>query len=209
MAGLNLPMNRSAGRRMGSAAVSVPRLLMSWEDWLTFAFALTAFLAVAVSIQRAGWVDNMPKVVPTVMAGLLVGLFAARLRFPQWLLHPVALAIGAVVVVYAAQHYADGVTLADRLTDFRVRMHEWYLVVRAGDISNDNLPFVTLVHGICFVAAYMGAWSIFRWHNPWFALVPIGFVLLANVSFEKGHPTGTLVVFLFGGILLILEGQQG
>ncbi len=203
MAGLNLPMNRSAGRRMGAAAVSVPRVLMSWEDWLTFAFALIAFLAVAVSIQQAGWVDNMPKVVPTVMAGLLAGLFAARLRFPKLLLHPAALAIGVVVVVYAAQQYADGVTLADRMADFRVRMHEWYLVVKAGDISNDNLPFVTLVHAISFLAAYMGAWSIFRWHNPWFALVPIGIVLLANVSFQKGHPTGTLVFFLFGGILLI------
>ena len=78
MAELNLPMNQSAGRRLGSAAVSVPRLLMSWEDWLTFAFALIAFLAVSASIQQADWVDHMPKVVPTVGAGLLAGLFASR-----------------------------------------------------------------------------------------------------------------------------------
>ena len=62
MAGMNVPMNRSAGRRFGTAAVTAPRLLMSWEDWLTFAAALIAFIALAVSIQDAHWVRNMPAI---------------------------------------------------------------------------------------------------------------------------------------------------
>jgi len=203
MAELNLPMKRTTGQRLGSAAISAPRLVMSWEDWLTFAIAFVTFVSVGVSIDRAEWVPNMPAVWPTIVAGLLVGLFASRIRLPGVVIQPVALALGAIVVVLAVQSYADGLTFGDRLADFRVRMVEWYDVVRAGDISNDNLPFVTLVHTATFLSAYMAAWSIYRWHNAWLAVVPGGVVLLSNISFMRGQPSGAFVVFLFGAILLL------
>lgn len=203
MAELNLPMKRTTGGRLGSAAISAPRLVMSWEDWLTFAMAFVTFVSVGVSIDRAEWVPNMPEVWPTIVAGLIVGLFASRIRLPGVVIHPVALALGAAVVVLAAQSFSDGLTFSDRLVDFRVRMVEWYHVVRAGDISNDNLPFVTLVHTVTFLSAYIAAWSIYRWHNAWIAIVPGGAVLLANISLMRGQPSGAFVVFLFGAILLL------
>lgn len=205
MAGINPAMERSAGRRIGSAAVSAPRLVMSWEDWLTFVAAIVTFLSVAVSIQQADWVrpDRMPPLVPTALAGLLIGMLAARLRMPAAVIHPVALTIGLVVVVLAAQSFADGDTLSQRLADFRLRMDEWWTVVRAGDISNDNLPFVALVHALCFLATYIACWAIYRWHNAWIAVVPGGVILLANISFLSGQPSGAFIFFLFGAIVLI------
>jgi len=203
MAGLNPTLQRSIGRRIGSAAITVPRLLMSWEDWLTFAAAVVTFLSVAFSIQQANWVPRMPAILPTVVSGLLIGLFAARIRFTVVVIQPVALALGLGVVILAATSYADGVGFAERFGDFRLRMDEWFAVVRAGDISNDNLPFVALVHAVAWLAAYLGAWSIFRWHNAWLAIVPGGIVLLANISFLKGHPSGAFLVFTFGAIMLI------
>ncbi len=203
MASINPPMQRPASRRIGSAALKAPRLVMSWEDWLTFAAAVITFTAVGISLQQAHWVDNMPPFVPTAIAGLLIGMIAARVRYYAAAIHPVALLLGAVVVVLAAQSYADGVTLSERLTDFRIRMEEWYQVVRAGDISNDNLPFVTLVHSLTFLATYFAAWCLFRWHNAWLAVIPSGVILLTNISFLDGKPSGTFVVFLFGAIVLI------
>ncbi len=67
MAGINVPLERSAGRRIGQFAISAPRVVMSWEDWLTFAIAAIAFMSVAVSIDNAHWVKNMPTMVPAVM----------------------------------------------------------------------------------------------------------------------------------------------
>lgn len=203
MAELNLPMNRPVGRRMTSAAVNAPRLVMSWEDWLTLVAAIVAFVAIAVSIQQAEWVERMPPLVPTAMAGLVIGLFAARVHVPIFVSWPAALLLGAVVVVLAAQQYADGLTLSERLEDFRVRMEEWWHVVRAGDISNDNLPFVTLVQAVTFLAAFLASWSIYRWQNAWLAVIPGGIVLLANISFLKGQPSAAFIVFLFGAIVLI------
>jgi hypothetical protein len=92
---------------------------------------------------------------------LLIGMVAARIRFPSAAIHPVAVLLGAALVVLVVQTYAEGATLTDRLHDFRVRMHEWYVVVRDGDISNDNLPFITLVHSVMWLSAYIAAWSIY------------------------------------------------
>ena len=176
---------------------------MSWEDWLTFAAAVVTFLAVAVSLEQANWVRRMPDFPPTAIAGLLVGMVAARIRYHAAAIHPIALLFGAVIVVMATQPFADGVTLGERLSDYRFRMVEWYHVVRAGDISNDNLPFVVLVHALIFLATYFAAWSLFRWRNAWLAVVPSGVILLTNISFLRGKPSDAFVVFLFGAIILI------
>lgn len=204
MASINPTMERpAASRRIGSAALRAPRLVMSWEDWLTFAAAVITFVSVAVSLQQANWVNDMPPFVPTAVAGLLIGMVAARVRYYAAVIHPVGLLLGAVIVVLAAQSYADGATLSERLADTRIRMQEWYQVVTAGDISNDNLPFVTLVHALTFLATYFAAWCLFRWHNAWLAVVPSGIILLTNISFLKGQPSGAFVVFLFGAMVLV------
>ncbi|MEX1103632.1 MAG: hypothetical protein WED87_05260 [Dehalococcoidia bacterium] len=202
MAGLNPSMERAAGR-LGSAGLPRPRLLMTWEDWLTFGAALMTFLAVSISIQQADWVRDMPPGVPTAMGGLLIGMVAARIRFPSAAIHPIAVLLGALLVILVVQTYAEGATLADRLEDFRIRMHEWYVVVREGDISNDNLPFITLVHSVMWLSAYVAAWSIYRWHSPWLAVVPGGAVILANIAFLDGQPSAAFVAFLFGALWLI------
>jgi hypothetical protein len=176
---------------------------MTWEDWLTFGAAVMTFLAVSISIQQADWVRDMPAVVPTALGGLLIGMVAARVRFPSAAIHPIAVALGAILVILVVQTYAEGATIADRLEDFRIRMHEWYIVVREGDISNDNLPFITLVHSVMWLSAYVAAWSIYRWHSPWLAVIPGGAVILANIAFLDGQPSAAFVAFLFGALWLI------
>ena len=203
MASINPPLERPASRRIGAAALRAPRLVMSWEDWLTFFAAVITFLSVSVSLEQAKWVPNMPSFVPTTLAGLLIGMVSARIRYYAAAIHPISLLLGAIVVVLAVQSYADGVTMGERLSDFRVRMQEWYNVVRAGDISNDNLPFVALVQSLLFLATYFAAWCLFRWHNAWLAVVPSGVILLTNISFLDGKPAGAFIIFLFGAIILI------
>ncbi len=203
MATINPSMERPAARRIGSAALKAPRFVMSWEDWLTFAAAVITFLAVAISLEQAEWVPNMPPFAPTAVAGLLIGMVSARVRYYAAAIHPFGLLLGAIIVVLASQSYADGVTFGERLGDFRVRMQEWYNVVRAGDISNDNLPFVTLVQTLLFLSTYFAAWCLFRWHNAWLAVIPSGVILLTNISFLDDNPSGAFVIFLFGAIVLI------
>lgn len=203
MAGVNVRATATPRRRFGEKAASAPLLVMSWEDWLTFAAALVAFVSIAISIQQAHWVDSMPPLVLTAMGGLLIGMLAARVHRKAYAIHPIALVLGVAVVLLVVQTYADGSNIVERLGDFRTRMREWVDVIRAGDISNDNLPFVTLVHGVCFLCAYLASWSLFRWRNAWLAVIPGAIVLLANIAFLDGQPSGTFIIFLFGALVLV------
>ena len=206
MAGMSPTLQSTASRRV-NAAINAPRWLMSWEDWLTFAAALVTFIAIAVSIQQARWVPGMPAVVPTMVSGLVIGLVAARLRFPSPVIHLAALALGLAVVAFMTQQYADGANVADRLADTRLRLVDWWHVVRANEISNDRLPFVAIVQAVSFLAAYLATYVIYRWNNPWLAILPGGVVLLANVALQKGEPTAALLVFLFGAMFLIARSH--
>lgn len=203
MAGMNVPMNRSAGQRLGTAAVRAPRVVMSWEDWLTLGAAIVCFIAVAYSIEHARWVREMPSVFPASALGLVIGMAAARIRVHGLVSHPIAVALGLAIVVLGVQNYADGATLSERLADTQARMHEWWIVVRANEISNDNLPFVFLVHSIVYLTAYLAAYSIYRWHTPWVAVLPGGLVILANLGFQRGQESGAFLFFIFGAIVLV------
>lgn len=203
MARLEAPIQQTQAARLRNAAISAPRLLMSWEDWLTLVPAIVVYIAIAVAIQQADWVRNFPSLAPTVIGGLVVGLLAARTRGSELLVQPIALLLGAIVITLAVQEYADGASLVDRVADIRIRMQEWWGVVRAGDISNDNLPFVLLVHALGFLGAYMAAWAIFRWRNVWLAVVPAGIGLLVIIATTNGQPSSAFLLFSIGSLLLI------
>lgn len=203
MAELNLPGQRSLGRRIGTTAVTAPRVLLSWEDWFTLAALAVCALSVAASVQQGEWVPGMPPLVPTAGAGLVAGLLAARIRLHWSVLHLAGLVVGATTVLLAAQSYADGATFFDRVADVHFRMEEWYQVVVAGDISTDNLPFVIFVHAATYAGLYVATWVTFRWHNPWFALIPGGVVLLLNISLIKGQPSAPFFFYLLGGLVLL------
>ncbi len=111
MASISPPLQQPASRRIGTAALRVPRLVMSWEDWLTFAAAVITFSAVGVSLQQAHWVDGMPAFVPTAIAGLLIGMVAARVKYYAAVIHPVALMLGVVVVVLGALSMVVGMSV--------------------------------------------------------------------------------------------------
>ena len=202
----------STGARIGSVAARAPRWLMSWEDWFTLVPALMVYIALAIAVQEAEWVRRFPSLIPTVIGGLVVGLFATRIRAPQLVKHPLAIAAGAIIVMLVAQEYADGASIADRISDMRIRMEEWWTIVRAGDVSNDNLPFVLMVHGLGFLGTYVAAWAIFRWRNAWLAVLPAGIGLLVIIATTDGKPSVPFLVFAIGALFLLarmhLQRQQ-
>ena len=72
-----------------------------------------------------------------------------------------------------------------------------------GGISNDDLPFIVLVVAATYLAAYLAAWSIFRWYNAWLGLIPGGLALLTNISYLPGQHSMPLLIYLFCSILLV------
>jgi len=177
--------------------------LFSWEDVITFGIVLVLFLSVVGSIDSAEWVDEMPSLYPLALAGLLLGLLLARLRTNEVLAHLLALLVGAGACLLTLLFVLPGDGPAARVDNLVDRMHAWLSAAFSGGISTDTLPFVVLVVGLTWLAAYASAWSIFRWHNAWLGLVPGGLALLTNISYLPDQFSPAFVVFLFGAVLLV------
>lgn len=190
----------------------VARRLTAWEDWLTFVITVLVFLAVALSIQNASGVENMPPLVLVGFLALVVGMFLARSSLNQLLAHLVGLALGAAVVLWQALTVVEGGSLGARVDDLYLRMSHFFDVARDGLISNDTLPFVILVVGLTWLGTYFFAWSVFRWHNGWLGIIPGGAGLFTTFFYQHTQESGSardfsflFVLFAFGSLLLVMR----
>jgi transglutaminase-like putative cysteine protease len=182
-----------------------PAWLTDWEAWITFGLVLIVFLSVSRSVDNARWVQDMPSLTGLSFIALCAGLLLARVRAPEVILHVLALVLGALVVLWLTLHFIDGETLRVSLAQFKHRWAAWIGAVRHNEPTSDNMPFVVLVLGFTWITAYLASWSIFRWRNAWVALIPGGIGLLTNISYLPGQHSFEFIIFLFGGMLLVMR----
>jgi transglutaminase-like putative cysteine protease len=179
--------------------------LSHWEAWLTFGLVMITFLSVAHSIESAHWVQDMPSIMLVSFLALLTGFVFSRIHINEVFLHLLAFLTGVPIVVGLALSYMGETSLQLGLAHFWSRFGDWIDVVRSGGITSDNMPFVTLVLALAWIASYLSSWAIFRWHNAWVALIPGGMGLLTNISYLPGQFSADFVVYLFGAMLLVMR----
>ncbi len=177
------------------------------EEAITFGLTFVALIAAITSIQRADWVPEMPNLGTVAAMSLLGGWLLARTRINGWLLHLVGIPLGIAYATYevaGALRLATGTpdTIEARLRVLWERNADWVRALREGAFSTDPIPFVLMVVVATWALAYLAAWAVARWRNPWLALMPGAIALLTNISYLPGQPAAELVVFLFAAILL-------
>ncbi len=176
-----------------------------WEDWLTLLITMIVFLSVVHSVDSARWVSDMPSLYPLGLAGLLAGYLLSRVKWSQLLLHPISLFIGATLVYLQLIAIIPGHSPYVRTEALVGRMHEWWSAATQNGVSSDSLPFIVLTLVLLWLGTYFSSWAIFRWHNPWFGLIPGGTALMWNISFIPGQFSYSFVVFVFGAVLLVMR----
>lgn len=206
--------------------------LTYWEDLLTFVLLAASQTAFALSIANADWVDEMPDLTVAAWAGMLIGVLLARLhtsagwfaydparsavlsrvRWSAWWLFPAGLALGAVASVAMVMHTMElGDPLAmgveARWSELWARLKDWGEALIFGGVSSDPMPFVLLMVFVTWIVPYLAGWAVFRWRNPWLALVPAGVGILTNISYLPGQPSIAFILFLFAAILLFTRLQ--
>lgn len=199
------PVSTAPEPRPAPVKFRLPGWITDWESWLTFGLVLMVFLSVAQNIDSARWVPRMPSLTGISFLALFTGLLLARVRVPEVILHLFALAIGALVVFWLTLNFIDEPTLRESVSAFGSRWQAWIGVVRRGEPTTDNMPFVMLVLALGWIAAYLSSWSIFRWRNAWLALIPGGIALLTNISYLPSQFSASFVFFLFGAMLLVMR----
>jgi hypothetical protein len=176
--------------------------LTGWEDWLTFLIAYLALLGVALSIQAAEWVEDMPSLALMGLLGLLCAFLLARSAIPAILSHLLSVVFGGLAILWQLLSTVPGDDWPARWDVFYARMEHWFDVASRGGISNDTLPFVVLIVSLTWLSAYVFGWSVFRWQNPWLGLLPGGGALFANFTFSD--QLSMLALLYLGGALLLV-----
>ena len=193
-------------RREDTAPAEQPlSAMIPWEDWLTFAITTLVFMSVVASVDSANWVSGMPSLYPIGFSALVVGYAMSRVRLPELLLHAIALLVGATLLFAQILAIIPGRTPFARTDHLLDRMHSWWSAVTQNGISGDTLPLIVLMLVLTWLGAFISSWAIFRWRNAWLGLVPGGIALMWNISFIPGQFSYAFVVFLFGGVLLIMR----
>jgi transglutaminase-like putative cysteine protease len=176
--------------------------IFSWEELITLLIMGIAYFTIVQSISDANWVTEMPSLGTIAFLGLATGLALSRFRVNELLLHPIALIIGTIGVIYVSTESLGG-SFTFRASELYERVVLWGEALFSGGISNDDLPFVALVVSLSFLTAYISAWAIFRWYNAWLGLIPGGLALLTNISYLPSQTSVPLIVYLFCAILLV------
>lgn len=179
--------------------------VLPWEDWLTLSIVVVCFMSVVHSINSANWVDDMPSLYPVGLSAIAAGYGLARVRWREFLIHPLALFAGATLVFLQLLAILPGGTPAARVDNMLDRMYVWWSAVTQHGISGDPLPFIILVLVLTWLGSYVSTWAIFRWRNAWLGLVPGGTALMWNISFIPGQFSFAFVVFLFAAVLLVMR----
>ena len=193
-------------RRSGVAG-----LISGGERWVNLVLLFVALMAMANSLERANWVDEMPSLTSAAIFGLVSGWLLAQIPIRSWLLQIAGVMFGLTwvfAIVMVNMQLSDpllGNGVRARWTELWLRLRDWGSALLEGGVSSDPMPFVLMLVFATWAVAYLAAWSVIRWRNAWVALIPPGFVLLTNISYLPSQPSLQFVVFLFASVLLVLQ----
>lgn len=178
------------------------------EGWSTFLLAAVVAMTAAWSTEAADWTDGLGILTRVALIAIGVALVLSLIpRLPALLAHLIALALGALVVIWAMTGY-----LSDELGGRHAktlylwhRWQEWFSAVSHGQHAEDLYLFVLLMAVLIWLVSYLSIWLVLRAHWIWLALVLPGAVLFANLGYSQHVPNGLLVLYLFASLLLLMR----
>ena len=175
------------------------------EDWLTLALALAATLAVAAGLETTGWSKEMPGMTLVAMIALAAAMIVARSQMSVFVAWPLAVFFGLLVTFWQTLDAVGPGGFEQRIDAIYERFNDWFAIAFNGGVSNDSLPFNTLVVGLTWLGAFLLGWSVFRWHHAWLGLIPGGAALFLGVVFVSDSLTAAVALYVLFGFLLVMR----
>ena len=194
------PAEQTALRRLASR-------FLDWEDWLTFVLAAGVVLGVSISLEDSGWSGDMPELTQVGLLALLAALLLARSPLHMLLAWPAAVLAGAGVTAWQTLEAVGPGGLVARIDAVYFRFERWFHLAFTGGISEDSLPFNTLVVGLTWLGVFLSGWSIYRWHNAWLGLIPGGVALFMNMLFIDDTLPLEVFLYVMCGFLLVMRAN--
>lgn len=172
----------------------------------TVLLVLLLLASVTASIDAANWTDGLGVITWAVLGGFGLGWLLAETRVRGSIAHLASLLVGGPVALFSASLLLpDTLTALEKLTVLQQRFQFWYDQVSANQYGNDALVFIVQLAFLLWIVAYAAAWSVFRRHLAWGAIVPAGIALLINLFFAAPQSGLYLAVYLLCSLILLVR----
>lgn len=198
---------RSAGSDSAPVRDVIDRLRYPRAGWLGIGLLVVMAMAVAWSVQGAGWLEQLEFLVPVAVAAVVTGALLGMLRPPVVVALPIAAVIGAAVVLWTVGgEYFPEVRQAHRLNALHLDTIDWLRTMVRTGYPLEMSPYAVGLGVLMFATACAAAHAIHRHHRVLDGIVLLGVAMIVNMSATFADLFGTLVVFVAAALLLWLLG---
>lgn len=178
------------------------------EGWIAALLLALMLISVTASVTEANWVDGLWQSMYAALGGLAFGALVARLRLNGFVALVLATIVGAAFCAWLVSTFAGApldATWNEKMLLIQDRLDQWLVRVVGGGISTDNFVFLCVMCALAWFIGYVGAWSVFRHHQPWGAILPAGAALLANLFYAPPQSGLYMMLFLLTALLLLVR----
>ncbi len=182
------------------------RLRYPRAGWISVLLLGIMALALAWSVQGAGWLEQMDFLVPVALYAVVAGALLGMLRGSiVWAL-PIGAVIGTGVVLWTVGgEYFTGLDQAGRLLALRTEFVEWLIIVLGTGYPPQMSPYAIGLGALMFATVFAAAYAVYRHHRVLDAVVLLGAALITNMSAIVTDLFGQLLLFVVAAMLLWLR----
>ena len=174
------------------------------------------FLIVAVSLDAAGYVDDLTVLLPVTMGAIILGLLMSFSRFDAFFALSLSLFTGLAWILYQMTPLVSESQISNILERgvsplqaksyvVLVSWMDWITDAVTGQANEDNFVFIFELSFLMWWLAFLGIWAIFRYGYTWRAVIPAGVVLVLNTYYARESVLGFLVIFSLVGLVLLIR----
>ncbi len=178
------------------------------EGWIAGLLLVLMLVSVTASLATANWTDGLWLTTWAALGGLLFGALVSRLRLNGLLAFILAIIVGTAFVAWLLSAHVGAppdATWNEKMLLIEDRIDQWLVRVLSGGIGTDAFVFLCVMGAMSWFLGYLSAWSVFRHHQAWGAILPTGAALLINLFYAPPQSGLYLMVYLLSVLLLLVR----
>ncbi len=183
---------------------------------VTAILAVLLYMLAAVSLDAAGYADNMSLLVPVTMGAAILGLLISFSRFDGFFALSLSLFTGFAWILFLMSRQVtptdiqpfvgNGISPPQAKAYFvLLQWVNWVESAMRSQAAEDNFIFVFEISLLIWWLTFLGIWSIFRFGYTWRAIIPAGVVLAINAFFAPNPVIAFLILFSFVALVLLVR----
>ena len=182
------------------------RLLYPRAGWLSLGLLAVMALALAWSVQGAGWLEQLDFLAPLALWAILAGAIIGTLRWTIVAALPLAAIIGTGFVLWTVgSEYFPLLSQGERLLALRTEMIDWTVIVLETGYPPQMSPYAVGLGALMWATAFTAAYVVYRYHRVLDAILLLGAALVANMSATFTDLFVNLLLFVSAALLLWLR----